>query len=75
MAVIVGIIAYWEELTDLVSGKSAMLEGLKKQAETLKSQEQSLTRQLALQKALGAGGGQILKTELDILRNKQNQLR
>lgn len=73
VAVIVAIIAYWEELTDLVSGKSAMLEGLKKQAETLKSQEQSLTRQLALQKALGAGAAQMLRTELDLLRNKQAQ--
>jgi hypothetical protein len=73
VAVIVGIIAYWEELTDLVSGKSAMLEGLKKQAETLKSQEQSLTRQLALQKALGAGAAEMLRTELDLLRNKQQQ--
>ena len=73
VGVIVAIIAYWEELTDLVSGKSAMLEGLKKQAETLKSQEQSLTRQLALQKALGAGAAQMLRTELDLLRNKQQQ--
>ena len=73
VAVIVGIIAYWEELTDLVSGKSKMLEGLKQQAETLKSQEQSLTRQLALQKALGAGAAQMLRTELDMLKNKQSQ--
>jgi len=73
VAVIVAIIAYWEELTDLVSGKSKMLEGLKQQAETLKAQEQSLTRQLALQKALGAGAAQILRTELDMLRNKQAQ--
>jgi len=73
VAVIIGIIAYWEELTDLVSGKSKMLEGLKQQAEVLKSQEQALTRQLALQKALGAGAAQILRTELDILKNKQTQ--
>jgi len=73
VAVIVAIIAYWEELTDLVSGKSKMLEGLKQQAETLKAQEQSLTRQLALQKALGAGAAQILRTELDMLKNKQAQ--
>ena len=73
VAVIVAIIAYWEELSDLVSGKSKMLEGLKQQAETLKAQEQSLTRQLALQKALGAGAAQMLRTELDMLRNKQAQ--
>ena len=30
---IVGIIAYWEELSDLVSGKSKMLESLNKQAD------------------------------------------
>ena len=72
-AVIVGIIAYWEELTDLVSGKSAMVEGLKKQAEILKAQEQTLTRELALQKALGAGAAAILQTELALLKNKQSQ--
>ena len=72
-AVIVGIIAYWEELTDLVSGKSAMVEGLKKQAEILKAQEQTLTRELALQKALGAGAAAILRTELELLKNKQSQ--
>ena len=73
VGIIIGIIAYWEELTDLVSGKSKMLEGLKQQAEVLKSQEQALTRQLALQKALGAGAAQMLRTELDMLRNKQAQ--
>ena len=73
VAVIVGIIAYWEELTDLVSGKSAMVEGLKKQAEILKAQEQTLTRELALQKALGAGAAAILRTELELLKNKQSQ--
>jgi hypothetical protein len=70
---IVGIIAYWEELSDLVSGKSKMLESLNKQLDTLKSQEQTLTRELALQKALGAGAAQILKTELELLKNKQKQ--
>ena len=73
VAILVAIIAYWEELTDLVSGKSKMMEGLKKQAETLKNQEQTLTRQLALQKALGAGAAQMLRTELDLLKNKQAQ--
>ena len=73
VGIIIAIIAYWEELTDLVSGKSKMLEGLKQQAEVLKSQEQALTRQLALQKALGAGAAQMLRTELDMLRNKQAQ--
>lgn len=73
VGVIIAVIAYFKELTDLVSGKSAMLEGLKKQAETLKAQEQSLTRQLALQKALGAGAAQMLRTELDLLKNKQTQ--
>lgn len=73
VGVLIAVIAYWEELTDLVSGKSKMLEGLKKQAETLKAQEQALTRQLALQKALGAGAAQILRTELDMLKNKQQQ--
>jgi len=70
---LIGIISYWKEISDLVSGKSKMLESLNKQLDTLKSQEQTLTRQLALQRALGAGGGQILKTELDILKNKQYQ--
>jgi hypothetical protein len=73
VAIIISIIAYWEELSDLVSGKSKMLEGLKQQAEVLKSQEQALTRQLALQKALGAGAAQMLRTELDLLKNKQQQ--
>jgi hypothetical protein len=73
VGVLIAVIAYWEELSDFVTGKSRMLENLNKQGEALKAQEQSLTRELALQKALGAGGGQILKTELDILRNKQNQ--
>ena len=70
---IVGIIAYWEELSDLVSGKSKMLESLNKQLDALKSQEQTLIRELALQKALGAGAAQILQTELAMLKNKQAQ--
>jgi hypothetical protein len=70
---IIGIIAYWEELSDLVSGKSKMLESLNKQLDTLKSQEQTLIRELALQKALGAGAAQILQTELAMLKNKQAQ--
>jgi hypothetical protein len=70
---IVGIIAYWKELSDLVSGKKGMLESLNKQADALKTQEQSLTRQLALQKALGEGAAAILRTELDMLANKQRQ--
>lgn len=73
VGVLIAVIAYWEELSDFVTGKSRMLENLNKQGEALKAQEQSLTRELALQKALGAGGGQILRTELDILRNKQQQ--
>ena len=70
---IVGIIAYWKELSDLVSGKSKMLESLNKQLDALKSQEQTLIRELALQKALGAGAAQILQTELAMLKNKQAQ--
>ena len=70
---IIGIIAYWEELSDLVSGKSKMLESLNKQLDALKSQEQTLIRELALQKALGAGAAQILQTELAMLKNKQAQ--
>jgi hypothetical protein len=70
---IIGIIAYWKELSDLVSGKKGMLESLNKQADALKTQEQSLTRQLALQKALGEGAAAILRTELDMLANKQRQ--
>jgi hypothetical protein len=73
VGVLIAVIAYWEELSDFVTGKSKMLENLNKQVEALKAQEQALTRELALQKALGAGGGQILKTELDILKNKQYQ--
>jgi hypothetical protein len=73
VGVLIAVIAYWEELSDFVTGKSQMLENLNKQVEALKAQEQALTRELALQKALGAGGGQILKTELDILKNKQYQ--
>lgn len=73
VGVIIAIIAYWEELSDLVTGKSKMLENLKAQAEALKAQEQSLTRELALQKALGAGAAQILRTELELLKNKQKQ--
>lgn len=73
VAIIISIIAYWEELSDLVTGKSKMLENLKAQAEALKAQEQSLTRELALQKALGAGAAQILRTELELLKNKQKQ--
>jgi hypothetical protein len=70
---LIGLISYWKEITDLVSGKSKMIAGLKQQAEILKSQEQTLTRELALQKALGAGAAQILKTELELLKNKQKQ--
>jgi len=70
---IIGIIAYWKELSDLVSGKKGMLESLNKQADALKSQEQSLTRQLALQRALGEGAAAILRTELAMLANKQKQ--
>jgi hypothetical protein len=73
VGVIIGIISYWEELSDLVSGKSKMLESLNKQAEALKSQEQTLTREIALQKALSAGAAQILQTELALLKNKQQQ--
>ena len=73
IGVIIALIAYWKEFSDFVTGKSKMLENLKAQAEALKSQEQSLTRQLALQKALGAGAAQILRTELDLLKNKQAQ--
>ena len=73
IGIIIGIISYWEELSDLVTGKSKMLENLKAQADTLKSQEQTLTREIALQKALGAGAAQILRTELDVLKNKQQQ--
>jgi hypothetical protein len=73
VGVIIGIIAYWKELSDLVSGKKGMLESLNKQADALKSQEQSLTRQLALQRALGEGAAAILRTELAMLKNKQQQ--
>jgi len=73
IGVIIGVIAYWKELSDFVTGKSKMLENLKAQAETLKAQEQSLTRELALQKALGAGAAAILQTELALLKNKQTQ--
>lgn len=73
IGIIIGIISYWEELSDLVTGKSKMLENLKAQADTLKAQEQTLTREIALQKALGAGAAQILRTELDVLKNKQQQ--
>jgi hypothetical protein len=73
VGVLIAVIAYWEELSDFVTGKSKMLENLKKQAETLKAQEQELTRQLALQKALGAGAAQLLRTELEMLKNKQAQ--
>lgn len=73
VGVVIGLIAYWKEFSDLVSGKSKMLESLNKQLDTLKAQEQTLGRELALQKALGAGAAQILKTELDILKNKQQQ--
>lgn len=73
VGVLIAVISYWEELSDFVTGKSKMLANLKEQAETLKNQEQALTRQLALQKALGAGAGQILKTELEMLKNKQQQ--
>jgi hypothetical protein len=73
VGVIVAVIAYWEELSDFVTGKSKMLENLKAQAEALKAQEQSLTRELALQKALGAGAAAILRLELDLLKNKQTQ--
>ena len=71
--VLIGVIAYWEELSDFVTGKSKMLANLKQQAETLKSQEQALSRQIALQKALGAGAAQMLKAELEMLKNKQQQ--
>jgi len=70
---LIGIISYWKEISDLVSGKKGMLESLNKQADALKTQEQSLTRQLALQKALGEGAAAILRTELDMLANKQRQ--
>jgi hypothetical protein len=70
---LIGLISYWKEITDLVSGKSKMIEGLKIQAETLKDQEQLLSRQKALQTALKAGAAEILKTELDMLKNKQKQ--
>lgn len=73
VGVLIAVISYWEELSDFVTGKSKMLENLKSQAEALKSQEQALTRELALQKALGAGAAQILRTELDMLKNKQAQ--
>jgi len=73
VGVLIAVIAYWEELSDFVTGKSKMLENLNKQVESLKAGEQALNRQLVTQKALGAGGGQILKTELDILKNKQYQ--
>jgi hypothetical protein len=71
--VLIAVIAYWEELSDFVTGKSKMLANLKQQAETLKSQEEALSRQIALQKALGAGAAQMLKAELDMLKNKQQQ--
>lgn len=70
---LIGLISYWKEISDLVSGKSKMIAGLKQQAEILKTQEQTLAREIALQKALGAGAAQILKTELDMLKNKQAQ--
>ena len=73
VGVLIAVIAYWEELSDFVTGKSRMLENLNKQVEALKAQEQSLTRELALQKALGAGAAQILRTELELLKNKQKQ--
>jgi hypothetical protein len=73
VGVVIALIAYWKEFSDFVTGKSKMLENLKAQADTLKSQEQSLTRQLALQKALGEGAAAILRTELDMLANKQRQ--
>jgi hypothetical protein len=73
VGVLIAVIAYWEELSDFVTGKSKMLENLKAQAEALKAQEQSLTRELALQKALGAGAAAILRLELDLLKNKQAQ--
>jgi len=71
--VLIGVIAYWKELSDFVTGKSKMLENLKAQAETLKSQEQALSRQKALQTALKSGAAEILRLELEMLKNKQTQ--
>lgn len=71
--VLIGVIAYWKELSDFVTGKSKMLENLKAQAETLKSQEQALSRQKALQTALKSGAAEILRLELEMLKNKQSQ--
>ena len=73
VGVLIAVIAYWEELSDFVTGKSKMLENLNKQVQALKAQEQALTRELALQKALGAGAAQIFQTEVAMLKNKQAQ--
>lgn len=73
VGVIIAIIAYWKELNDFVSNKSGMIASLNEQLASLKAQEDSLTRQLALQKARGLDAGLLLKTEIRLLETKQKQ--
>jgi hypothetical protein len=73
VGVIIAIIAYWKELNDFISNKSGMIASLNEQLASLKAQEDSLTRQLALQKARGLDAGLLLKTEIRLLETKQKQ--
>jgi hypothetical protein len=70
---LIGIIAYWEKLSNLVSGKGAMKQALQSQVAAYENQAKQLERINSLVKIQNKDAGQILKSELFILEVKKQQ--
>jgi hypothetical protein len=71
--VIIGVIAYWQELNDLISGKGAKKQALQSQVTAYENQAKQLERINSLIKIQNKDAGQILKSELFILEVKKQQ--
>jgi hypothetical protein len=73
VAIIISIIVYWEELTDLVSGKGAMKAALEAQVTAYGNQAKALERINQLNKLRADSANSLLRNELFILEVKKQQ--
>jgi hypothetical protein len=73
IGVIIAIIAYWKELSELVSGKGAMKAALEAQVTAYGNQAKALERINQLNKLRADSANNILSSELFILEVKKQQ--
>jgi hypothetical protein len=73
VGVIIAIIAYWKELSELVSGKGAMKAALESQVTAYGNQAKALERINQLNKLRADSANNILSSELFILEVKKQQ--